>query len=350
MDIGVFQQVRDQTGPQRRIHAGRKPALFAQGEAHAPPGVNLGHIFGRTPDQRIEIDLLRFGELAVLDLRQQQQRTVEPHQIIERPLHLHNLAQLLLAQRRAVAYEHLQPVAANRQRRLHFVRRIADELLLAVEQHFGPLGIADRRLVQPPEFGDLRIVGQRSVLSAYPVAVEPPQQGIQGPQGAVEHQYVDQQNGQQQEKIQIDDPPENRLLQIVLLDGRRHHGKLLIASLPVAEDHPQHARRLLLVLLRNENLLVAVNHMGPCGGVFSRDVVQEIAVVAARKRRRKLTARKIAFHKHLGIVFERIVDFVVDLVDHREIEKHRPRRQQQRERPRHMEQDAVNEFHGVTSL
>ena len=133
------------------------------------------------------------------------------------------------------------------------MRGIADKLFLAFEQGLRPLGITVRRLVQPPEFDDLRIVHQRGVLPAHGITVEPSQQGIERPQGTVKHQHVDQQD---------------RFLQVVLFDGRGHHGQFLVTSSAVAEYRPQHPRRFLFVFLRNKYLLVAENHMLPPFGIL----------------------------------------------------------------------------------
>ena len=321
-----------------------------QFETHFAPGVDLLHILGRAPHLGVEIDLFRLGELPVLDLRKQQQRAVEPHEVVQRPLHLQNFAELRLGQRRTVVHEHFQPVAANGQRGLHLMRGIADELFLAFEQGLRPLGITVRRLVQPPELDDLRVVHQRGVLPAHGITVEPSQQGIEWPQGTVKHQHVDQQDRQQQEQIEVDDPPEDRFLQVVLFDGRGHHGQFLVTSSAVAEYRPQHPRRFLFVFLRNKYLLVAENHMLPPFGILRRHVVQVIAVVAARIGGRQFPPREAPRDQHLGIVLQRIVHLVVDLVDHRQVEQHGPPRQQQREGPGHVQHDAIDQPHGATSL
>ena len=230
------------------------------------------------------------------------------------------------------------------------MRGIADELFLAFEQGLRPLGITVRRLVQPPELDDLRVVHQRGVLPAHGITVEPSQQGIERPQGTMKHQHVDQQDHQQQEKIEIYDPPEDGLLQVVLFDGRGHHGQLLVTSPAVAEYRPQHPRRLVVVLVGNEKHLVRELHPGPPFGVLRRHVVQVIAVVAARIGRRQLPPCEAPRDQHLGVILQGIIHLVIDLVDHRQVEQHGPPRQQQREGPGHVQYDAIDQPHGATSL
>ena len=87
-----------------------------------------------------------------------------------------------------------------------------------------------------------------------------------------------------------------------------------------------------------------------CGGVFGRHVVQEIAVIALGGRLGELPPGEDPFDDHLGAGFERIVHLVVDLVNQRKVEQHGPCRQQQRQRPGKVQQDAVDQFHGCTSL
>lgn len=181
------------------------------------------------------------------------------------------------------------------------------------------------------------------------VLVEPAQQRAQRPQRAVEHQHVDRQDRQQQEEIEPDDPPEDRLTQLVLLEGRRHHRQFEPAAVAVAEDRAQHARRLLVILLGDVDLLVRVTLVREPGGILPRDLLQEVALVA-RGRRDHLAAGELLRDDRLGTVLEGIVRLVVDLVDERDVEKEGPRRQQQRQHPRNMEDDPVDEFHGWTSL
>ena len=87
-----------------------------------------------------------------------------------------------------------------------------------------------------------------------------------------------------------------------------------------------------------------------CGGILGRHFVQEIAVVALVRRNGKLPSGQNPLDDHFGTSFERVVHLVVDLVDQREVKQHGPCRQKQRQRPRKVQQDAVNQFHGCTSL
>ena len=246
--------------------------------------------------------------------------------------------------------QHFQPVAADRQRSLHLVRGVADELFLPLERRLGPLGIAARGIVEFPELRDGGLDGQRRIPRPHGVTVEPPQQGVERPHRAVEHDDRDQQDHQQQEEVEADHPPEDRLPEVVLLDGRSHHRQFAPLPRAVAEHLAQHAGRLLVVAFGNENLLVGIAFVMLCGGILGRHFVQEIAVVALVRRNGKLPSGQNPLDDHFGTSFERVVHLVVDLVDQREVKQHGPCRQEQRQRPRKVQQDAVNQFHGCTSL
>ena len=166
----------------------------------------------------------------------------------------------------------------------------------------------------------------------------------------MEHQHVDQQNGQQEQQVEPHHAPENRLQQVILLERGGEDRQLEEPPVTVLEDGPQHAGRLALLHLGDVDFLVAVGHTGVRVGIVRRHLAQVVAVVAARTRRGELAAGKRTRDEHLGVELQRIVDLVVDFVDHREVKERGPRRQQQREHPRDVEDDAVDELHRVTSL
>ena len=102
------------------------------------------------------------GELAVVDLGEQQQRFVQPHDMTERALHLYHFSHRLFVQSRVV--EHILHTSAQHgKRRLQLVRGVADELLLLLESLLRTFhGLMDSG-IEPPELVDRGCFGKRLV-------------------------------------------------------------------------------------------------------------------------------------------------------------------------------------------
>ena len=147
----VFQQVGDHAPGQRRIHPHKQMSLLMQFETHFAPGVDLLHILGHTSHLGVEVDLFRLGELSVLDLRKQQQRAVELHEVVQRPLHLQYLAELRLAVPDTGAeIIHLEAERQRRQQRESERARRPDESALGAQIRNMKADAEERAKSAPP--------------------------------------------------------------------------------------------------------------------------------------------------------------------------------------------------------
>ena len=224
------------------------------------------------------IDFRTLGELPVVDLRQKQQGSVEPYDAAQRPLHLEQLAHLLFRELGPVQ-QPFEPVSEHGQRRLQLMRSIADKLLLPIEQLVGTVGGPLRRFVEPAEFRYVRIVRNRRIVPPGHVAVEPAKQGIERTHAAVENPYGHADDRNQQQEVEGNDPPQNRLEQIVLFERRSGYLQFEIVPVPVLKHGRQYPGRLRLVLFGNKHFGVIVNDAGVFRSISLVDRSDRIAVV-----------------------------------------------------------------------
>ena len=78
--------------------------------------------------------------------------------------------------------------------------------------------------------------------------------------------------------------------------------------------------------------------------------MQEITGISVGRGLGELPSGQNPFDDHLGPSLQGMVHLVVDLVDEREVEEGRPPGQQQREHPRQVQQNAIDQLHGRMSL
>ena len=229
------------------------------------------------------------------------------------------------------------------------MRGVADKLLLPVEQRFGPGGIPPGGIVQPTELHDLRIGLERRIGRTDRIGVEPPQQGVKRLHRAVQDDGRHDQNQPEQQHVQSDDPPQYGPDQFGLLDRRRRHRQFAPLPRTVAEHHPQHAGRLLIVPFGNIDLLVRKYRLRARSGIAGRYLEEFVPARTAPFGCGGVSGKHLT-DDHFGAHLQRIVHLTVDPGRQGKIEQHGPHRQQQREHPCQVQDDAVDKSHGRTSL
>ena len=201
VQVCILQQVADECRGEGWIHADDKILLRKIALADNPVrGVDLVEDFDLLVDHCCEVDVAVLGELAVVDLGEQEQCLVHFDDPVEGMMHFYQVVQLLTGWIGAVD-QPVDTVSKYGQRCLQFVRGIADELFLLFEKVLRTVDRLLCGLVELPEFGDRGIVWNFCMLEARGGPVEPLEQGIQRTHAAVEHPYRDAENNEKQQEI-----------------------------------------------------------------------------------------------------------------------------------------------------
>lgn len=131
--VGVLDQVGNQYRTKRFIHPDREGTGQMQTTTDFMLSVYI--VIKRLPllDQGNEIDVGALRKLTVIYLGKQQQRFIQPDDMVERTPHLNNFARRFLVQVRTIE-QILHTSAKYSQRSLQLVRGIAYKLFLTLEQ------------------------------------------------------------------------------------------------------------------------------------------------------------------------------------------------------------------------
>ena len=267
--------------------------------------------------------ILYIGKLPVLDLAEQEQRTVQTRQTFKRFMRLYQLFQLLFAEI-AFFHQHFQTVPADSQRCLHLVGCISDKQFLLFIQFLTALCRKSHGFIQLAELINAGIILQWSIRTAEPIGIQPGQQAVQRMHISPEHPYVQQNNGQQQQYIKKDNPPQNSSLQISFLDSRCINDQLHKAVSFGLEDGSQYTSRFLFVLLCDINHFIVIRNPGIHPGIRLAYFIKEILVVGAIATGRKFLTGKPSEDQCLRIVFQRIIYLVIDFFHHGQIKQSGP--------------------------
>ena len=168
---------------------------------------------------------------------------------------------------------------------------------------------------------------------------EPVEQAVERLHAPVEHIDVEHDDDDQQRGIEQARPNQDGVYHVTLLDGGRHHHQLKILPRLILEDGPQDTCRLGLPFLLDVDHLVGILDARVCHGKVPVHPDEVVLVVRAIVFRRKLLAAQGTDDDGLRVILQRVVHLVVDFINHRHVEEHRPHRQYQGDGNRQTECD-----------
>ena len=193
----VFEQIREHHSNQCWVdlrNEGSIPPRFNLDVAVAVNGLQFRQNF---LENSLEINILRFVELSVFDFAEREKRLIQFRHIFKRMDGLEQVCHLLFAERFVVEY-HFKPVHRGGNGRLKFVRGISDEFLLLFEEFLAAFQAFLDRRVQLSKLLNARRVVERLVGLSNLEVFHPFQQSPQRTHCAVDGEYIDGDNGQQQ--------------------------------------------------------------------------------------------------------------------------------------------------------
>ena len=321
--VGVLDQVGNQYRTKRFIHPDREGTGQMQTTTDFMLSVYI--VIKRLPllDQGNEIDVGALRKLTVIYLGKQQQRFIQPDDMVERTPHLNNFARRFLVQVRTIE-QILHTSAKYSQRSLQLVRGIAYKLFLTLEQLLGAIHGLLCRNIQSTKFGNRGIVRHRRDFAPGSIAIQPMQQLIKRKHAFMEHPQGRSGNCHQKEKIEPHDPPHDCFQQIVFFESRHSHLQFIKITVLILKNSRQHPGRLGFILFRNIHLGIVVVDRRTGGDVSGFNGDDRVTVVGTFVRTGQRLPGKHPHYDQFRIILESIVRFIVYLVHHGKIKHDRP--------------------------
>ena len=166
MDKRVLQQIGNKDRRQRFIHANLTSSRFFYRHMDMLIIEYLLEIFQVFMHERIDLYPRTFRKLSVFNLRNQQQRLIQFRDMLECLVDFAQFFQLTF-RHRVIVHQHFNPILADRQRSLYFMRSISYKLFLLFINSFVMGSTANQSLIQFTKLGYIGRIPQR--ISIQPV-------------------------------------------------------------------------------------------------------------------------------------------------------------------------------------